>query len=399
MRSLVLVPLCAYLLSAKLLLMSLISIFTLNTKEEQLVAADDRFIMVVDCNNNVLTGNLLTNDTSDSNANMEIAYVVAPKVGLFSCGPNGNFIYILDAPFNGIVEFRYRIRNTEDKTIYSDACVIITVQNDNDCDHVPDDYDIDLDNDGILNIYEGDCEIDTDNDGIPDCYDIDSDNDGITDLVEWQEEDEMIWPKLEDVNNDGWDDAFDTEYGGNFYPAIDTDGDGIPDFQDSDSDNDMISDLIESTNCTTELVLSEQDDDNDGLDNIFDTLSCCYYQKLTVTSTSDLPDTDHDQIRDWRDDNNRFDPNSQFESSDPFAGKPYVYPNPVTESCQVILTEATSEETNFEVSVISQNGSYLLQQNVQSTGFVLSLGDLPAGTYILQVASERTIYTTSIVKL
>ncbi len=403
MRSLVWVPLCAYFLSTKLLLISLITISIPFTIEEQLTAADDRFIMVVDCNNSILTGNLLDNDTNDGNADLEIAYVVAPKVGLFSCGPNGNFIYIIDEPFNGIVEFKYRVQNKEEKSLYSDASVFITVQQDSDCDHVPDEYDIDCDNDGILNIYEGDCETDTDNDGIPDCYDIDSDNDGITDLVEWQEEDQMIWPKLEDVNGDGWDDAFDTEYGGNYYPAIDTDGDGIPDFQDTDSDNDLICDLFESTtidpDCISELVLSGQDDDNDGLDNIFDTLSCCYYQALTITSLTDLPDTDHDLIRDWRDDNNRIYPNNQFNSTDPFAGKPYVYPNPINESCQVVLTEATPTETNFKVSVINQHGSYILQQYQQSASFVLSLGDLPAGTYVLQVISEERIYTTSIVKM
>lgn len=53
-----------------------------------------------------------------------------------------------------------------------------------DYDGVPDSLDIDDDNDGILDIVEGDGTIDTDNDGTPDSLDIDSDNDGIPDMVE-----------------------------------------------------------------------------------------------------------------------------------------------------------------------------------------------------------------------
>ena len=53
---------------------------------------------------------------------------------------------------------------------------------DNDGDGIADIYDIDDDNDGILDSTEG--IVDTDGDGIINSLDLDSDNDGIADLVE-----------------------------------------------------------------------------------------------------------------------------------------------------------------------------------------------------------------------
>ena len=59
-----------------------------------------------------------------------------------------------------------------------------------DGDGVPDDIDLDDDNDGISDVQEQDCSSgtclarDTDGDGFTDHSDLDSDNDGITDLVE-----------------------------------------------------------------------------------------------------------------------------------------------------------------------------------------------------------------------
>ncbi|MEM8860675.1 MAG: thrombospondin type 3 repeat-containing protein [Chloroflexota bacterium] len=55
---------------------------------------------------------------------------------------------------------------------------------DTDYDGVINAHDIDDDNDGILDVYEGAGRVDTDGDGIPDSRDIDSDNDGIPDNIE-----------------------------------------------------------------------------------------------------------------------------------------------------------------------------------------------------------------------
>jgi gliding motility-associated-like protein len=83
---------------------------------------------------------------------------------------------------------------------------------------------------------------DSDGDGIPDQLDIDSDNDGILDYTEAQgAATPFIALSHVDANNDGIDDAFGT----GITPA-DTDNDGIVDYLDLDSDNDGIYDLTES---------------------------------------------------------------------------------------------------------------------------------------------------------
>jgi len=53
---------------------------------------------------------------------------------------------------------------------------------DNDKDGIADEDDLDDDNDGILDIYEG--EGDTDGDGIINSFDLDSDGDGCFDVIE-----------------------------------------------------------------------------------------------------------------------------------------------------------------------------------------------------------------------
>lgn len=69
---------------------------------------------------------------------MEVAFVVAPKIGLFPCGAADNFGYIVEERFNEIVEFRYRVQNKENKKLFSDAGVFITIKHDSDCDPLTD---------------------------------------------------------------------------------------------------------------------------------------------------------------------------------------------------------------------------------------------------------------------
>ncbi len=104
----------------------------------------------------------------------------------------------------------------------------ITVLVDCDLDDVYDKDDIDDDNDGILDILEGDEDID--GDGLPNSVDIDSDNDGCYDAVE---------AGFNDGDNDGvlgtgpviFDNVGRVLNQGGYTQPIDRSGDGIPEFK------------------------------------------------------------------------------------------------------------------------------------------------------------------------
>lgn len=138
--------------------------------------------------------------------------------------------------------------------------------------------DIDQDNDGIVDAFEdlnldGDNDVttdptDTDGDGFPDYLDIDSDDDGIPDNIEAQPTVGYIAPSGEDDNNNGLDDIYETPGNLGIIPE-DTDEDGIPDYVDMDSDNDGVPDNIEGNdfdqNGASDLAYIDSDKDNDGL--------------------------------------------------------------------------------------------------------------------------------------
>lgn len=144
---------------------------------------------------------------------------------------------------------------------------------DTDGDGVPDATDIDDDNDGILDVDEGES-TDTDGDGIPNSLDLDSDNDGIFDIIEAggvdTDEDGEV-DVATDTDGDGWANTFDSDNGGTALANPDTDGDGLNNFLDLDSDGDGVVDLIESQATTgTPIVPTGTDTDGDGIDNAFD---------------------------------------------------------------------------------------------------------------------------------
>jgi uncharacterized repeat protein (TIGR01451 family) len=141
---------------------------------------------------------------------------------------------------------------------------------DNNSDGVNDNFDwgADSDNDGIPNFQDTDFwkgwldvngdgvndKSDKDLDGIPNQYDLDSDNDGIPDVVESYGVDTNGDGKIDnytDTDNDGFSQNVDANNtgvagSGNGLGAQDFDSDGIPNYLDLDSDNDGIPDLIES---------------------------------------------------------------------------------------------------------------------------------------------------------
>ena len=99
-------------------------------------------------------------------------------------GTNSSSLTLTNAPleFN---EYQFKVKISTpafvcDQDIFSS--VALTVLPDNDKDGVADEDDLDDDNDGIFDIYEGDG--DTDGDGIINSFDLDSDGDGCYDVIE-----------------------------------------------------------------------------------------------------------------------------------------------------------------------------------------------------------------------
>ena len=105
---------------------------------------------------------------------------------------------------------------------------------------------------------------DSDNDGIVDSNDIDSDNDGILDIIE---NNGVLYQPLSNIdeNQDGYDDIF------NGTSPLDFDEDGVQDYLDLDSDNDGIYDLQEAVSdaLDTDLngIIDGDSFGNNGLSN------------------------------------------------------------------------------------------------------------------------------------
>ncbi|WP_103866689.1 DUF4114 domain-containing protein [Aquimarina sp. I32.4] len=139
---------------------------------------------------------------------------------------------------------------------------------------------VDSDLDGIADIVDIDqtgiafYPADTDGDLIYDPYDIDSDQDGIIDLIEGQNSLNFIALSGSDQDRDGMDDAFDPDNAGTPQGYINTDGTDKPDFLDTDSNNDGTLDSVDgydtNSDGTADTLAAGSDFDQDGLDDHFD---------------------------------------------------------------------------------------------------------------------------------
>ncbi|GAA4107674.1 hypothetical protein GCM10022393_03180 [Aquimarina addita] len=114
-------------------------------------------------------------------------------------------------------------------------------------------------------------------DGLPDYLDIDADGDGIPDNIEGQQSDGYVSPgTFTDIDGDGLNDVYDGDDGttvgidpiGASIDPENTDGTDTVDYLDTDSDNDGILDIAE--NGDTDNTPSGNDADADGLDDAFD---------------------------------------------------------------------------------------------------------------------------------
>ncbi len=301
-----------------------------NKEVRKLPIPEPDILTVVECPGNqvIWVPNLLANDDLNGIENFKITVDSMPQditLDLLT----GDLNFYTGEIENIHIQFNYTICDSLNPDNCATSYVSITVLLDTDCDGVPNDDDIDDDDDGILDIHEvdltkstsEDADIDTDGDGIVDRLDLDSDGDGIMDNVEWQQTVaeglghvndlgfEYWEPIGTDSDGDGWDDRYD-DYGDNVYyfPLWDQDEDGISDQLDLDTDGDDIPDLIEGNDAdfdgAADVSPSGQDSDKDGLDDAFDTYDTWFVKKdkykNTISSNVALQDEDLNGKRDWR---------------------------------------------------------------------------------------------------
>lgn len=269
------------------------------------IATDDFFV------NGCYTifGDLLNNDSDPDGDALQISTtpLLEAQHGTVTLYEDGTFQYEFVRGSAFVDSFSYRVCDVNLFSLCDEAMVYITIFEDSDCDGVPNEIDIDKDNDGIVDWVEGDDTVDTDGDGIPDYLDIDADNDGIPDNIEGQTTGGYIAPWGVDNNNNGLDDAY--EQGGRLgIRPVDTDDDGMADFQDTDSDNDGVPDYIEGYDIgakgIAEISPEYSDIDGDGMDDAYDNFFGGFNPDNLDNpfgSNPHLQDFDGDGIRDWRD--------------------------------------------------------------------------------------------------
>ncbi|WCL82442.1 T9SS type A sorting domain-containing protein [Saprospira sp. CCB-QB6] len=142
--------------------------------------------------------------------------------------------------------------------------------NDVDGDGIPNQLDLDADNDGITDVVEAGG-TDTNGDGLADNFS-DTDNDGLHDVLDGdvgndgtaENSAQALILTGNDVNNDGTPDN---------YPNGDADSDGLLNIYDLDSDNDGIADVVEAGGTDTNgdgFADDFIDTDNDGLHDVLD---------------------------------------------------------------------------------------------------------------------------------
>jgi large repetitive protein len=151
--------------------------------------------------------------------------------------------------------------------------------------------------------------VNSDSDVKPNFLDIDADNDGIIDIIEGQTTNDYKTPTGLDTDKDGLDNAFDNfnGLGGSGTNPVNTDGTDKPDYTDTDTDNDGILDLLE--NGTNNNNPDNLDADKDGLLNVFDVVTTGqaigFANETNGNQTpSSFPNTQNSATseRDWRED-------------------------------------------------------------------------------------------------
>ncbi|MDQ8188684.1 DUF6923 family protein [Roseibacillus persicicus] len=182
---------------------------------------------------------------------------------------NGSVTWVANAPKT----------NINDGTINPTQILVV----DTDGDGISDEFDIDDDNDGVLDPDEGsgyDPSGDEDGDGIRNWTDnVDNGNDGDGSLTDYTDTNGAGIPDVFDVDQDGTPNHLDDDADGDGLSdtteaAGDADTDGLPNFLDSDSDNDGIEDGTDGLGDTDGDGIpdyldnfDDRDQDNDGIPN------------------------------------------------------------------------------------------------------------------------------------
>ncbi len=296
------------------------------------VAVNDT-IAVGNCSGEVTFDVLLNDYDPDNNVLTSPSIVSNVSDGTLTLNEDGTFTYDAIDGYEGTVQFTYQICDSENPDIAEcdEAIVTIYVLLDTDCDGVPNNDDIDDDNDGILDVDET-FTADNDGDGIPNYLDIDSDGDGIIDNIEAQAEGTYRPPLWSDSDGDGWDDRYDPDSGGTYFELADTDGDGDPDFIDLDTDADGVDDYIEGFDVEDANGVIDSipdtfpagiDSDHDGLDDNYDNIDGWGNIQNPIGGNAPLPDYDEDGIRAWRDNDDK----PQGGNDNPVTGCELLIPN------------------------------------------------------------------------
>jgi len=238
---------------------------------------------------------------------------------------------------------------------------------------------------------------DTDGDTIPNQLDIDSDNDGMLDITEVQVNNAIVISNI-DTNLNGLDDAFEPGL-----TPIDSDLDTTPDYLDLDSDNDGIYDLNESNCNATDADLNGRIDGNAvsfGSNGLSDSVE-------TSIDSGNLnyivADTDTDGIKNYRElDSDNDGCNDVIEANYP--GTPDANGDgllgaimPPTTNANGVVTSGTgylvpsTNYTTFAPIIITTQPNVVPTCELQNA--LVTLSDNGGNTYQWQVSTNGTTWT------
>ncbi|SHJ72140.1 beta strand repeat-containing protein, partial [Aquimarina spongiae] len=166
--------------------------------------------------------------------------------GFLTINSDGSYTYVLDQNNPAVMALAagatlidttpYTLRDGALNTDSANLIITIVGTLDTDGDDIPDEVDLDDDNDGITDTLENDLGVDPS---------ADADNDGILNFEDADNNGSGGAPTCTDGNTDGICDDLDTTF--------DRDQDGVPNHLDLDSDNDGIYDAVEAGHNQTQV--------------------------------------------------------------------------------------------------------------------------------------------------